>query len=69
MNEEREIDPRIKKASGDFKAALERMKNAQDPMLKEVLRKEALEKLGEAADIAEAVKIQKKTNRTTPSVN
>lgn len=58
---ERPINPRIQKAAEELRDALDKLKSAQDPLVKDVLRKEALSKLYDAADITEAVEMQDKT--------
>ena len=48
-----QIDPRVQEAADEFRAALEELRKAQDPFVREVLRREALNKLSDAVDITE----------------
>jgi hypothetical protein len=69
MEKIKPIDPKVQQASDDFRNALSKLKEAQDPLVKEVLRHEALEKLHQFAAVKEASKIMSDLQRLPFSAN
>ena len=66
---EKPISPRIQQAADEYREALDKVKQAKDPLIKEVLRKEAFKKLYEATDITEACELQEKIRLKPQSKN
>jgi len=66
---ERQIDPRVQQAADEFRQSLDELKEAQDPLLKKVLRTEAMKKLHQAVAVTEAGEMRKDTKLQPVSKN
>lgn len=69
MVESDQIDPRVQQAAEKFKEALKGVGDAQDPSVKEALRKDAISKLNEAVDATEAFQMRQTTKPKSVSGN
>ncbi len=69
MEKDTSIDPRVQRATEDFRAALAELKNAQDPLYKKILRKVALKKLYQAVAVNEALELREIIKIKPPSNN
>jgi len=69
MSAEANIDPKILQAAEKYRNSLKSLSNAQDLLLKKILRNEAFEILEEAVIVTEAAELKQNLHIFTPCKN